>query len=74
MRAASAAFGGHMAQLAKALIAVAAVAFLMAVVTNFTGNSESGPLLATAEGYSRASANLALLAIALMLGFGGSRT
>ena len=63
-----------MAQLAKALIAVAAVAFLMAVVTNFTGNSESGPLLATAEGFSRACTNLALLAIALVLAFGGSRT
>ena len=55
-----------MAQLAKALIAVAAVAFLMAVVTNFTGNSESGPLLATAEGFSRACTNLALLAIATL--------
>ena len=44
-----------MAQLAKALIALAAVAFMLAVVTNFTGNSESGPLLATAEGFSRAS-------------------
>jgi hypothetical protein len=62
-----------MAQLAKALIAAAAAAFLMAVVTNFTGNTEAGPLLATAEGYSRASANLALLAIALILGVGGSR-
>lgn len=74
MRAAPAALGGHMAQLPKALIAAAAVAFLMAVVTNFTGNSESGPLLATAEGFSRACTNLALLAIALTLGFGGSRS
>jgi hypothetical protein len=57
-----------MAQLAKALTALAAVAFVMAVVTNFTGD-----MLATAEGYSRASANLALLAIAWVLGFGGSR-
>ena len=45
----------------------------MAVVTNFTGNTEAGPLLATAEGFSRASTNLALLAIALILGFGGNR-
>jgi len=57
-----------MAQLAKALTALAAVAFVMAAVTNFTGD-----LLATSEGFSRASANLALLAIALVLGAGGSR-
>ena len=62
-----------MAHLAKALIAVAAVAFLMAVVTNFTGNSESGAWLTTAEGFSRACTNLALLAIAVMLVFGGRR-
>jgi hypothetical protein len=73
MRAASAALGGHMAQLAKALTALAAVAFILAAITNFTGNYME-PWLATAEGYSRASTNLALLAIALMLGFGGSRT
>ena len=59
---------GDMAQLAKGLTALAAVAFVMAVVVNFTGD-----LLATAEGFSRASTNLALLAIALVLGFGGSR-
>ena len=57
-----------MAQLPKALTALAALAFVLAVVTNFTGD-----LLATAEGFSRASANLALLAIALVLGAGGSR-
>jgi hypothetical protein len=57
-----------MAQLAKALTALAAVALVLAVVTNFTGN-----LLATSEGFSRASTNLALLAIALVLGAGGSR-
>lgn len=58
-----------MAQLAKGLTALAAVAFVMAVVVNFTGD-----LLATAEGFSRASTNLSLLAIALVLGFGGSRS
>ena len=68
MRAAPAAPGGHMAQLAKALTALAAVAFVLAVVTNFTGD-----LLATSEGFSRASTNLALLAIAVLLGAGGSR-
>ena len=62
----------HMAQLAKALTAAAAVAFVLAVVTNFTGNYMP-PILASAEGFSRASTNLALLAIALVLGAGGSR-
>ena len=57
-----------MAQLAKGLTALAAVAFVMAVVVNFTGD-----LLTTAEGFSRASTNLALLAIAVVLGFGGGR-
>ena len=56
-----------MAQLAKALTALAALALVMAVMVNFTGD-----LLATAEGYSRASTNLALLAIAVALGAGGS--
>jgi hypothetical protein len=62
-----------MAQLAKALTALAALAFILAVVTNFTGNY-MGPWLTTAEGFSRASTNLALLAIAVMLGSGGSRS
>ena len=57
-----------MAQLAKALTALAAVAFVLALVTNFTGD-----LLATSEGFSRACTNLALLAIALVLGAGGNR-
>ena len=53
-----------MVALAKALIAAAGVAFVLAVGTNFTGN-----FLTTAEGWSRAAANLALLAIALVLCF-----
>jgi hypothetical protein len=57
-----------MDQLPKALTALAAVAFVLAVVTNFTGD-----LLATSEGFSRASANLALLAIAVGMGFGAIR-
>lgn len=61
-----------MAQLAKALTALAAVAFVLAVVTNFTGHYMD-PFLTSPEGFSRASTNLALLAIALVLGFGGSR-
>jgi hypothetical protein len=55
-----------MSTLVKALIGLAAPAFVLAVVTHF-----SGPLVKTpAEAYSRASTNLALLAIALVLAFG----
>ena len=58
-----------MLNLAKLLLALAALTFVVAVITNFVGD-----ILATAEGYSRASANLALMAIALVLCFrhGGS--
>jgi len=58
--------------LAKVLTGFAALAFVLAVVTNFVG-----PLLNTpAEGYSRACTNLAVLAIALVVAFGdrGART
>lgn len=51
-----------MLTLAKALTGLAAVAFIMAVLTNFLGG-----LFTSAEGYSRAATNLALLAIALVL-------
>jgi hypothetical protein len=55
--------GGNMSNLVKALIGLAALAFVLAVLTHFTG-----PIVSTqAEAYSRASANLALLAIALVL-------
>lgn len=54
-----------MYSLAKVLTILAAVAFLMAVFTTFTG-----PFMGTpAEGYSRACSNLALLALALVLVF-----
>jgi hypothetical protein len=56
---------GHMAQLAQGLTALAAVAFVLAVVINFTGD-----FLTTAEGFSQASTNLALLAIAVVLSLG----
>ena len=57
-----------MSTLVKALIALAALAFVLAVLTHF-----SGPIVSTkAEAYSRASANLALMAIALILTFGRS--
>jgi hypothetical protein len=56
-----------MSNLPKALVGLAALAFVLAVVTHFIG-----PLLlgTTPEAYSRASTNLALLAIALVFTFG----
>jgi len=54
-----------MSNLVKALIALSALAFVLAVVTHFTG-----ALMSTqAEAYSRASTNLALLAIALVVAY-----
>jgi hypothetical protein len=59
-----------MSSLVKALIGLSALAFVLAVVASF-----SGPIISTgAEAYSRASTNLALLAIALVLAFGGTTT
>lgn len=55
-----------MASLAKALVALAIAAFVLAVVTNFMGL-----FLTSAEGWSRAATNLALVAIALVLCFPG---
>jgi len=57
-----------MSNLVKALIGLAALAFVLAVVTHFTGSIVS----TRAEAYSRASTNLALLAIALELTFRGT--
>jgi hypothetical protein len=55
-----------MSTLVKALIGLAALAFVLAVLTHF-----AGPVLRTQpEAYSRASTNLALLAISLVLTFG----
>ena len=54
-----------MNSLAKALVALAVLAFVLAVVTHF-----AGPIVGTyAEAYSRACSNLALLAIALIVVF-----
>lgn len=53
-----------MANLAKACVALAALAFVLAVVTAFTG-----PMIVAAEGYSRAATNLALIALCLFMGF-----
>ena len=57
-----------MANLEKALVGLAGLAFALAVVSNFTGN-----LLTTSEGWSSASTNLALIAIALVLALGTTR-
>lgn len=52
-----------MGTLPKALTGLAALAFVLAVVAHF-----AGPIMAvSAEGFSRAASNLALLAIALVL-------
>ncbi|MHB1194356.1 MAG: hypothetical protein ACYC6F_15135 [Longimicrobiales bacterium] len=53
-----------MANLSKALVGLAALAFVLAVLTTFTG-----PILVGPEAYSRAANNLALLALCLFLGF-----
>lgn len=53
-----------MANLAKACVGLAALAFILAVITAFTG-----PLLVGAEGYSNACTNLALLALCFFIGF-----
>jgi hypothetical protein len=53
-----------MANLPKVLIGLAALAFVLAVISSLTGE----PILTTrAEAFSRASSNLALIAIALLL-------
>jgi hypothetical protein len=58
-----------MTTLGKALTALAALAFVLAVLTHF-----AGPIVGTyAEAYSRACSNLALMAIALTLVYGNAR-
>ena len=57
-----------MSTMVKALVGLAALAFVLAVLTHFVG-----PIVHTnPEAYSRASGNLSLLAIALVLGYGGT--
>jgi hypothetical protein len=59
----------HMTAIAKMLTALAALAFVLAVLGNFVG-----PIARTSpEGLSRACSNLALLAIALTVVFGNQR-
>ena len=57
-----------MLTLSKTLLALSALALGLAVLTNFVG-----VFLTTAEGYSRASTNLALLAIGLVVCFRSER-
>jgi hypothetical protein len=60
-----------MTEVAKALVGVSALAFILAVITNY---AEVIPFpTTTSEGFSRASANLALLAIALVVCFRNDR-
>ena len=60
-----------MNNLAKACVAAAGLAFIMAVVTVFTG-----PILVglNPESYSRAATNLALISLCLFLGFKDDQT
>jgi hypothetical protein len=58
-----------MRTLAKVLIALAGLAFVLAVVGAFAGRLMN----VHPEGYSRACSNLALLAIALVLTFDSPR-
>ena len=59
-----------MINIAKALIGLAAIAFVLAVVAYSTGAA----LGASPEAFSRSSTNLSLLAIALVLCFGTGRS
>ncbi len=52
-----------MENITKGLIGLAALAFLLAVIFSLTNQN----LIVTAQGFSRACNNLALIAIALML-------
>jgi len=58
-----------MRALAKVLVGLAALAFVLAIVTTFTGRL----MHVHPEGFSRACSNLALMAIALVLTFENSR-
>ena len=58
-----------MANVVKGLIVIAALGFLLSVVSVLF--SDGRILKVTAEGFSRGSTNLALIAIALSVGFNG---
>jgi len=54
----------NLANLAKACVGLSVLAFVLAVVTAFTG-----PIIVAAEAYSNAATNLALIALCLFIGF-----
>ena len=54
----------RMQGIAKVLVYLAMLAFVMAVISTFVGS-----IITTPEAYSRAASNLALIAIALFIGF-----
>ena len=54
-----------MSNLAKACVGLSVVSFLLALITSFTGPVAELP----PEAFSRASTNLALLALCLFVGF-----
>ena len=56
---------------AKGFVGLAAFSFVAAIVVSFTGGEMGG---ITAEGFSRASSNLALLALCLYMGPKGGGT
>ena len=58
-----------MRNLAKVLVGLAALAFVLAIVTDFTGRLMHGH----PEAFSGACSNLALLAVALVLTFENPR-
>jgi len=60
-----------MTEIAKALVGLSALSFVLAVISNY-GDVMPFPLT-TSVGFSRASANLALLAIALVVCFRNGR-
>jgi hypothetical protein len=60
---------GRMRTLAKVLVGLAALAFVLAVVASFTRRI----MHVHPEGFSRACSNLSLLAIALVLTFEAPR-
>lgn len=53
-----------MANLAKLCLALAVLAFVLAVIAAFTG-----PFVVSSQAYSRAANNLALIALGLFVGF-----
>ena len=62
-----------MTETVKALVGLSALAFVLAIVSNYGIDVVPFPTTA-AEGFSRASTNLALLAIAVVVCFRNTRS